>query len=183
MLAGSHVLEHNSLFINLLLLAHEDGYTCDAAVKAYPNVEEDEAQKPLIILPTNTLIQPNAMVIKFLDAPITNGTVLRAGWLFNFASWANILLLKHDLVVYIHALRDACLGAILDDSRVNGAGFVKAIIAYKHENGAGVSVIAGEVRAWTVINKHSLHVNIIAAACNTAVKYLDQWVWLVHGPV
>ena len=72
LLSGSHVLEHDTLLINLHLLAQEHGYTSPAAIKAYPDVEEDEAQKPLIILPANTLIQPNAMVVKFLDASVAN---------------------------------------------------------------------------------------------------------------
>ena len=67
-------------------------------------MQENEAQEPLIIPPSNTIIEPNAMMIKFLTAHIADCAVLGAGWLVNFACWAYIVLLKHDLVVRVHPL-------------------------------------------------------------------------------
>lgn len=182
-LACSHVLEHDSLVINLLLLAQEHKYAGNAAVEAYPNVEENEAQKPLVILPANALIQPNTMVIKFFDASVTNRAVLGAGGLVNLAGWANILRLEHDLIVCVPALRYPRLRPVLDHAGVNCAGLVKAVIAHEHQHRSGVSVIAGQIRPGTVSEKHCLNIHVVPAASDHAVKYLHERIRLVYGPV
>jgi hypothetical protein len=62
-------------------------------------VAEYKHDKPSIVVETNTIIYPNAMMIKLFYANITHAAVFRPCWLYEFAGLAFVLFLIHDVII------------------------------------------------------------------------------------
>jgi hypothetical protein len=64
-------------------------------------VAEDEEDEPPVVVEAYTIIDPNAMVVKLLDAHIAHPAVLGPCRLLEFACLALILLHVHNIIVVI----------------------------------------------------------------------------------
>ena len=85
----------------LLDQALEDKNADDCAVGANDGVAEDEEDEPPVVVEAYAIIDPNAVVVKLLDAHITHPAVLGPCRLLEFACLALILLHVHNIIVVI----------------------------------------------------------------------------------
>jgi len=89
-------------------------------------VKEYEKQEPLVVFGTNTLINPDAVVVKLLDAMVADSAVFGSRRLVYLACFALVLFGVHYIIedVLLHHLFSLLL--VLDNSWVNCTRHVEA---------------------------------------------------------
>jgi hypothetical protein len=85
----------------LLDQALEDKDADDCTISADDCMAEDEEDEPPVVVEAYTIIDPNAVMIKLLDAHITHPAVLGPCRLLEFTCLALILLHVHNIIEVI----------------------------------------------------------------------------------
>ena len=85
----------------LLDQALEDKDADNCTIGADDRMTEDEEDEPPVVVEAYAIIDPNAVVVKLLDAHITHPAVLGPCRLLKFACLALILLHVHNIIVVI----------------------------------------------------------------------------------
>jgi hypothetical protein len=62
---------------------------------------EDEHNEPSIIVESHAVVDPDAMMIKLLNADITHTAMFRPCWLNYFAGFTVVLLLIHYIIISV----------------------------------------------------------------------------------
>jgi hypothetical protein len=73
----------------------------NCSICADDRMTEDEEYEPPVVVEAYTIVDPNAMMIKLLDANITHPAVLGPCRLLELARLALILLHVHNIIVVI----------------------------------------------------------------------------------
>ena len=106
-------------------------------------MQKDKAQKVAKIVKTDTLIDPNTVMIKFLHAVVTNSAVLGASGLWNFTSPAIGIFLKHNFIILIaiNCPLELILGCVLiEAARINPTCHEVARVAETHNQGTNIAM-------------------------------------------
>ena len=99
-------------------------------------MHKDERQEPPVVVDTDAVVNPYAMVIEFLDTNVTNFAMLRPRGFLEFASFAVILFFIQKVLKLVFLLHKFCLLFCLDHSRVFCARFVESVVADGHDERA-----------------------------------------------
>jgi hypothetical protein len=81
---------------------------------------ENEQDKPSVVVETHTVIDPNAMVIKFFITNIAHTAVFRACWLSELACLAFIILEIHNMIIII-SFQSSLVVCFIDNTRITRA--------------------------------------------------------------
>jgi hypothetical protein len=98
----------------------ENSHPNHEAIDCDYTVEADEAQKPLVIVKANTLIDPNAVMIELLNAHIAHATVFGPRW-FLYITCAALLFVCEDYPVEFVASQSLVEGLLSYGPRVDVA--------------------------------------------------------------
>ena len=85
------------LFNQMLRAQHAN----NEAINADASVEEKEQQEVFVIVEAHSVVEPDAVVVKLLNADFVHDAVLRARWFRYVASVAPAFLVKEQLIVRI----------------------------------------------------------------------------------
>jgi hypothetical protein len=134
----------------------------DPRIRRQQKVGQQEGDEVLVIVQTHTIVDPDAVVVEFLNANIAHHAVLRASRFFELASLArgvrskqNVIIFKFDegLVRFFRA------GQL---SRANPTRHEVRVVADHDEEGAWPLMPPWDVRTWHFWEAHS-HVNVKTA--------------------
>lgn len=164
---------------NLLFhFAKESGNTCTSSIYANKDVKKQERDEPLLVVDADTLIYPDAMMVKLFNAVITNPTMLRPRRFFNVTCGADITLKVENMVILI--FRAYFLSVLLgNNARTHCTSFIVTIIAGEHENTSSNSMIFTEVWPWDKLKHSDFDVNYEPSTGQYKVNDLYHWVFLI----
>jgi len=137
------IVKHHTLPISLMHFSIKYSNTCKTSIDTDQYMQKQERQKPFIIPTANTLIQPNAVMIKLFNTDITRFTMLWPSWFFNFACFAFRFFFEHDLIIWIPFLCNFGLSFVIYYTWINHTSLVKTVIANEHEEWTCIFVIIG----------------------------------------
>ena len=109
--------------------------TNNDAVDAYHCMEEKEQYEVLVVVKADTVIDPDAMVVKLFTAGVAQGTVLRASWLRDFTCVTPSFFVEYQLVIAVsfYSAFQVSLGhRFVQASWVSEAGLIIAPVACEH---------------------------------------------------
>ena len=184
MFAGQSV--HEGLLVKSIPVyyVNEDVNSYDCAVCRKNRMEIQEEQEVSVVKETNTLINPDAMVIKLLYATLAHIAMLRSCRLFHFACLAFVFLLKHDSI-RLEALNSFNLvflvGLLVNAPWVDPTCHEVTCIAHKHEDSAGNLMIFINELIWHSW-KSVLHINVESSKCAYKVNNLDERIRFITDP-
>ena len=162
-------------------MVKQDLYSNDKTISAYHSMHENETQEILVIVQSNALVNPNAMMIKLLHAKAAHGAMLWASWFLDLASSALDPFLE-DYAIKFKSLErgDYCptVRIFIKSARVHPTRHEIARVAHYHEQSAhrNVIVVQSLIRyVWEAVP----HINIKATERAGEVDYLDKRVVFV----
>ena len=126
-------------------------------------MQKQEREEPSVVFAANTLVEPNAMMIKFLNAAVAYCAVFRPGRLVDLASRTLILLFEHHFIVFVQLGGLPRLYLVLYPSRIHRAGLVETVVAGEHDRTCYPAMIASQVGTWAVLDIRSCYVDIVAS--------------------
>jgi hypothetical protein len=109
---------------NVLLLdnAQEDEYADDSSIGADDRMTAYEHQEIAVVVEAHTVVYPNAVVIKLLNAHIAHATVLRPGRLRELASLTLVILQIYQIIIGVSLARFLVI-VFVDDPRRAPTGY------------------------------------------------------------
>ena len=91
------------------------------------------------------MIDPDTVMVKFLNAVVAHNAMLRARWFNKFACDAVFVLLEHYIIIWVSFESFLRLFFVLNHTRSNHTRFVKAVETQHHQERACVLVIIREI--------------------------------------
>lgn len=168
--------------VMLLDQALEDKDSDDCAVGADDRMTEDEEDEPSVVVEANTIIDPNAVVVKLLDAHITHPAVLGPSRLLEFACLALILLHVHNIIEVI-SFECPLMSRFANNPGITRARYEEGVVTEEHEDGAHCFVIFVYIGPWYVLPETDHYINSKTSDCQNQVHDLYYGVFLVADVV
>lgn len=97
-------------------------------------MQEQKQEEPSVVVDSDALVDPNAVVIKLFDAFVAHSAVLRPRWLFQFASCANLTCWVHEVIKWKLGLGTTNVFLVLNVTWVVGASPIEAVVTDNHKH-------------------------------------------------
>jgi len=153
----------------------------NAPVEANTQMHKKEKNEVLVVMKADTVVDPDAVMVKFFAAHVAQRAMLAASRLWDLASITPTFLIKHYVVVVVAfdgTLSNYFIAIFAQETGISPASQVIRIVAGSHEGPRDVLVVASEISVRDVL-KSIHHIQVITADRQHKIHYLDCWVRLV----
>jgi len=166
----------------LLDQALEDKDADNCAIGTDDRMAEDEEDKPSVVVKAYTVVDPNAMVVKLLDAYIAHPAVLGPCRLLELARFALILLHVHNIIEVI-SFKSPLMSRLAYNTGITRARYEEGVVTKEHEDGAHCFMIFAHIGTGDILPEADYNINGKTSDCQNQVHDLYDGVFLVADVV